>query len=177
MGPVIGEHAFERIHAAIEDGKTCARLVLDDATPDDRTGWYISPVIFSDVTRDMPLAQVEIFGPVLSVMRASSFSGAIELANSTRYALTGGVYSRNPRNLSQAQAAFRVGNLYLNRKITGAMVSRQPFGGFNMSGVGAKAGGDAYLQQFMDPRCTTENTLRRGFAPGTAASTAAPKGS
>ena len=94
-----------------------------------------------------------------------TFDEAIEVANSTKFALTGGVFSRSPKHLEQARREFRVGNLYLNRGITGALVERQPFGGFKMSGVGSKAGGPDYLLQFMDPRSVTENTMRRGFAP------------
>jgi RHH-type proline utilization regulon transcriptional repressor/proline dehydrogenase/delta 1-pyrroline-5-carboxylate dehydrogenase len=102
---------------------------------------------------------------VLAVMKAGSFDEALEIANGTRYALTGGVYSRSPANIERAKARFRVGNLYINRGITGALVGRQPFGGFHMSGGGTKAGGPDYLLQFLDPRVITENTLRRGFAP------------
>jgi RHH-type proline utilization regulon transcriptional repressor/proline dehydrogenase/delta 1-pyrroline-5-carboxylate dehydrogenase len=165
MGPVISEHAYDRIHQAIARAKDHASLLLQKPSERHDNGYYIPPVIFTNVTRDMPLAQEEIFGPVLSIMRAANFSEAIELANSTRYALTGGVYSRNPQHLFQAGEYFNVGNLYLNRKITGALVARQPFGGFNMSGTGYKAGGEHYLQQFMESYCITENTLRRGFAP------------
>ncbi|MGH7433229.1 MAG: aldehyde dehydrogenase family protein, partial [Candidatus Methylomirabilales bacterium] len=107
----------------------------------------------------------EIFGPVLAVFRAAEFEEALEIANETEYALTGGIYSRSPAHTERAKAAFRVGNLYINRKITGAIVGRQPFGGFKMSGIGSKAGGPDYLLQFMEPRTITENTLRRGFAP------------
>jgi RHH-type proline utilization regulon transcriptional repressor/proline dehydrogenase/delta 1-pyrroline-5-carboxylate dehydrogenase len=102
---------------------------------------------------------------VLSVMRAKDFEQAIELALGVEYCLTGGLFSRSPANIARAREAFRVGNLYINRKITGAIVARQPFGGFKMSGIGSKAGGPDYLLQFMDPRTVTENTLRRGFAP------------
>lgn len=111
------------------------------------------------------IAQEEVFGPVLAVMRAKDFDEALELAQSTRFALTGAVFSRSPENLAKAREKFRVGNLYLNKGSTGAMVGRQPFGGFNMSGVGSKTGGPDYLLQFMDPRCVTENTIRRGFTP------------
>src|SRR5207253_8339556 len=114
---------------------------------------------------DSALAQEEIFGPVLSVMRARSLEEALALANGTSYALTGGIYSRSPSRADPARREFRVGNLYINRKITGAIVGRQPFGGFKMSGVGSKAGGPDYLLQFLEPRVVTENTLRRGFAP------------
>jgi RHH-type proline utilization regulon transcriptional repressor/proline dehydrogenase/delta 1-pyrroline-5-carboxylate dehydrogenase len=99
------------------------------------------------------------------VMRASSFEEALALANSTAYALTGGVYSRSPANLELARQQFDVGNLYLNRPITGALVGRQPFGGHRLSGVGAKAGGEEYLTQFVVTRVVSEQTLRRGFAP------------
>jgi RHH-type proline utilization regulon transcriptional repressor/proline dehydrogenase/delta 1-pyrroline-5-carboxylate dehydrogenase len=108
---------------------------------------------------------IEIFGPLLCLMKAASFEEAITIANSTTFALTGGVFSRSPHHLALARRRFRVGNLYLNRGITGALVQRQPFGGFKMSGIGSKAGGPDYLLQFMVPRTVTENTMRRGFAP------------
>jgi RHH-type proline utilization regulon transcriptional repressor/proline dehydrogenase/delta 1-pyrroline-5-carboxylate dehydrogenase len=98
-------------------------------------------------------------------MRVADFAQALELANETDYALTGGVYSRSPKNLQAARERFDVGNLYINRPVTGALVGRQPFGGHRLSGVGAKAGGDDYLLQFMTARVVSENTLRRGFAP------------
>jgi RHH-type transcriptional regulator, proline utilization regulon repressor / proline dehydrogenase / delta 1-pyrroline-5-carboxylate dehydrogenase len=104
---------------------------------------------------------------VLSVMRARDFDEAIRIAGSPAYNLTGGLFSRTPSHLDQARREFRVGNLYLNRGITGALVGRQPFGGFGLSGAGTKAGGHEYLLHFVDPRVCTENTLRRGFAPGT----------
>ena len=116
---------------------------------------------------DAVIAQEEIFGPVLSVIRAANFDEALQVALGVRYGLTGGVYSRNPAHIMRAAREFRVGNLYINRPITGAMVGRQPFGGSRMSGVGSKAGGPDYLLQFMEPRVVTENTIRRGFAPDT----------
>jgi len=99
-------------------------------------------------------------------MRVESFAEALEVANSTAYKLTGGLFSRKPSHLETARREFRVGNLYLNRGITGALVGRQPFGGFGLSGVGTKAGGADYLLHFVEPRTCTENTLRHGFAPG-----------
>ena len=98
-------------------------------------------------------------------MKVKNFDQAIEWANSTRYSLTGAVFSRSPKHLEKAREQFNVGNLYLNRGSTGALVERHPFGGFNMSGIGSKAGGPDYLLQFMDPRLVCENTMRRGFAP------------
>ncbi|MBM3241051.1 L-glutamate gamma-semialdehyde dehydrogenase [Candidatus Poribacteria bacterium] len=122
-------------------------------------GYFFSPTIFVDVPPKTRIAQEEIFGPVLSVIKVNDLSEAIAVANGTQYALTGGIYSRNRANIERAKREFRVGNLYVNRKITGAIVSRQPFGGFKMSGVGSKAGGPDYLVQFMVPRTVTENTI------------------
>ena len=99
------------------------------------------------------------------MIKARDLEHALEIANGTKYALTGGIFSRSPENVARVKRDFRVGNLYVNRKITGALVDRQPFGGFKMSGIGSKAGGPDYLLQFVLPRTITENTLRRGFAP------------
>ena len=128
-------------------------------------GAYVPLTIVGDIKPEHRIAQEEIFGPVLAVMRAATFDEALDIANGTRFALTGGVFSRSPEHLEQARKEFRVGNLYLNRNNTGALVERQPFGGFKMSGVGSKTGGPDYLLQFLDPRVVTENTMRRGFAP------------
>jgi RHH-type proline utilization regulon transcriptional repressor/proline dehydrogenase/delta 1-pyrroline-5-carboxylate dehydrogenase len=99
-------------------------------------------------------------------MRVADFDQALDWANRTTFKLTGGVFSRMPSHLERARREFRVGNLYLNRGITGALVGRQPFGGFGLSGGGTKAGGADYLLHFVEPRCSTENTMRHGFAPG-----------
>jgi len=126
----------------------------------------VAPHIFSNIQPHHRLANEEIFGPVLSVIKVKDFDEALAVANSTIYKLTGGVFSRKPSHLERARREYRVGNLYLNRGITGALVGRQPFGGFGMSGVGSKAGGRDYLLQFVEPRAVCENTMRRGFAPG-----------
>ena len=165
LGPVIDAAARQRLAGVIAKGRTTARLLTSVGDDLPATGYYMAPAVFTDVAPDDALAQDEIFGPVLAVLRADTFEQAITLANNTCYALSGGVYSRRPVHLDYARAAFQVGNLYLNRKITGALVSRQPFGGFRLSGLGSKAGGPDYLKQFTDPVCITENTLRRGFAP------------
>jgi len=165
LGPVIDADSRARIAAVISTGRTRARLLTPARDDVPAAGYYLAPAIFTDVEPDDPLAQEEIFGPVLAVLKVDTFEQAIAVANNTRYALTGGVYSRRPVHLERARAGFQVGNLYLNRKITGAQVSRQPFGGFRLSGMGSKAGGPDYLKQFTDPVCITENTLRRGFAP------------
>ncbi len=164
LGPVIDARARDRIRQAIEAGKQTARPVLETDVSALGDGYYVGPTIFTDADPGSAFCQEEIFGPVLAVLRAATFSQALEIAMRTDYALTGGVYSRSPDNLERACREFRVGNLYLNRKITGAVVGRQPFGGFRMSGIGSKAGGPDYLLQFLEPRTITENTLRRGFA-------------
>jgi len=115
----------------------------------------VAPHIFTGVDRHSPLAQEEIFGPVLAVMAARDLKEALSMALDVPYGLTGGVYSRLPSHLALAEREFRVGNLYLNRPITGALVGRQPFGGARMSGVGSKTGGPGYLLQFMEPRTVT----------------------
>ena len=170
MGPVIDAKAAEEIRSYIEIGKTEGKLELAGVVPDgldEKTGRdHIGPHIFSGIKPHHRLAKEEIFGPVLAVMRVKDFDEALEVANSSEYKLTGGVFSRKPANLEKARLQFRVGNLYLNRGCTGALVARMPFGGFGMSGVGSKAGGKDYLFQFVEPRAICENTMRRGFAPG-----------
>ena len=126
----------------------------------------VGPHIFSGITQADRLACEEVFGPVVALIRVKSFDEALEVANATPYRLTGAIFTRTPSHLERARVEYRVGNLYLNRGCTGALVGRQPFGGGGMSGVGSKAGGDQYLYQFVEPRCVTENTMRRGFAPG-----------
>ena len=163
VGPVIDGIARDRIREFIAQGKQEATLALELPSPDP--GYFVGPVIFKDVAADAVVAQSEIFGPVLSVIKAKNFEEAIAIANSTNYALTGGLYSRTPSHIQQATADFEVGNLYINRSITGAIVARQPFGGYKLSGVGSKAGGPDYLLQFLDPRTVTENVQRQGFAP------------
>ncbi|THJ21831.1 MAG: aldehyde dehydrogenase family protein [Nitrospira sp. CG24D] len=161
VGPVIDARAKERIEAFIAMGQQEGRLLVRRST--EGPGHFVGPTVFADVPSRHRLAQEEIFGPVLAVMKAATVTDALEMANSTNYALTGGIYSRSPVNLALARERFDVGNLYVNRPITGALVSRQPFGGHRLSGVGAKAGGDEYLAQFMIARVISENTLRRGF--------------
>jgi RHH-type proline utilization regulon transcriptional repressor/proline dehydrogenase/delta 1-pyrroline-5-carboxylate dehydrogenase len=163
MGPVIDENAFRKINGYIELGKKEGAAFLGGKPGAE--GYYIGPVIFTGVDPLSRIAQEEIFGPVVVVMKAKDIDDAVHIANSTPYALTGGIYSRSPVNIRKARENFRVGNLYINRKITGALVGRQPFGGSGMSGVGSKAGGPDYLLQFMNPKSISENTLRRGFAP------------
>ena len=163
VGPVIDANAHSRIREYIDKGKAEAKVALEMPAPDN--GYFIGPVIFKDVSPNAVIAQEEIFGPVVAVIRVKDFKEALEVANGTNYALTGGLYSRTPSHIQQAQEEFEVGNLYINRNITGAIVARQPFGGFKLSGVGSKAGGPDYLLQFLEPRTVTENIQRQGFAP------------
>lgn len=164
MGAVIDASAQEKMASYIELGKKEGRLLLSRELP-QMQGHYVPLTIFDEIQPEHRLAQEEIFGPVLSVIKVKDFGEALAVANSTRYALTGGVFSRSPENIDKARREFRVGNLYINRGCTGAIVERHPFGGFKMSGIGSKAGGPDYLLQFMVPRLIVENTLRRGFAP------------
>jgi len=166
MGAVIDEEAFNRLRGVIERGQAEAKLAYaGDVGQLVHEGYYIAPHIFTEVKPESFLAQEEFFGPILSVLRYRDLDHALEIANGVPYALTGGLYSRSPAHIARVKREFRVGNLYINRKITGALVDRQPFGGFKLSGIGSKAGGPDYLLQFLLPRSITENTLRRGFAP------------
>ncbi|MEH2110440.1 L-glutamate gamma-semialdehyde dehydrogenase [Nostoc sp.] len=163
VGPVIDANARDRIQKYIEIGRQSAEVALELPAP--KQGYFIGPVIFSEVSPNAVISQKEIFGPVLAVIRVKDFPEALAVANGTNFALTGGLYSRTPSHIQQAQVEFEVGNLYINRNITGAIVGRQPFGGFKLSGVGSKAGGPDYLLQFLEPRAVTENIQRQGFAP------------
>jgi RHH-type proline utilization regulon transcriptional repressor/proline dehydrogenase/delta 1-pyrroline-5-carboxylate dehydrogenase len=166
LGPVIDAESRDRIRRFIDIGKKEARLAHStDVGELANLGYFVGPTIFADVPETATIAQEEIFGPVLSVIRAKDLDDAIRIANGTKYALTGGVFSRSPSHIDAVKRRFRVGNLYVNRKCTGALVDRQPFGGFKLSGIGSKAGGPDYLLQFVLPRTITENQMRRGFAP------------
>ena len=167
IGPVIDEAAKKKIETYLALGRKEHRIAFEAKLPPNLSGYFVPPTIFTEVPVDARLAQEEIFGPVLTITPARDLDEALKFANSTDYALTGGLYSRSPQNIEQVRRSFNVGNLYINRSITGAIVGRHPFGGFRMSGGGTKAGGRDYLLQFTFPRVVTENTLRRGFAPET----------
>ncbi|MFW5734462.1 MAG: L-glutamate gamma-semialdehyde dehydrogenase [Oceanidesulfovibrio sp.] len=168
MGPVVDKGQQKKIKEYVEIARKEGSIIVENtAAPelDTDNACYVPMTIVEGITPGHRIGQEEIFGPVLAVMRARNFDQAIEWANSTRYALTGGVFSRSPRHLDQARREFNVGNLYLNRNNVGALVERQAFGGFKLSGVGSKTGGPDYLVQYMDPKVVTENTMRRGFTP------------
>ncbi|MFQ5670706.1 MAG: L-glutamate gamma-semialdehyde dehydrogenase [Acidobacteriota bacterium] len=155
MGPVINQAALEKITGYIEIGRKEGRLVTGEE-PVPGGGYFIRPTTFVGVEPGARIAREEIFGPVLSVLRAESFDRALELANDTEYGLTGAVYSRNRSHLAQARRQAHAGNLYLNRKCTGALVGVHPFGGFNMSGTDSKAGGRDYLLLFSQAKSIAE---------------------
>jgi RHH-type proline utilization regulon transcriptional repressor/proline dehydrogenase/delta 1-pyrroline-5-carboxylate dehydrogenase len=166
LGPLVDADAVAKVQRYIDIGKNEARLVLAGEVGDlADEGYYVGAHIFADVPPDAVIAREEIFGPVLAVIRARDLDEAFAIANASDYALTGGMFSRSPANLGRARRELEVGNLYLNRAITGALVGRQPFGGFKLSGIGHKAGGPDYVLQFTHSRTVTENTMRRGFAP------------
>jgi RHH-type proline utilization regulon transcriptional repressor/proline dehydrogenase/delta 1-pyrroline-5-carboxylate dehydrogenase len=163
LPPVIDQASYEKLQGIIREPGADVSVLHRGKAHD--SGWFVPPAIFEVTDPEHPLMQCELFGPILTVFAARNFSHALDIANSSDFALTGAVYSRSPRHLQQAREAFRVGNLYLNRPCTGAQVHRQPFGGFKMSGAGTKAGGPGYLLNFAEMRVCTENTMRRGFAP------------
>jgi len=163
MGPLIDERALAHVRELIAIGNQEGICLLDRRI--EGPGYFQGPVIFTGIAPHHRIAQEEIFGPVMALIRAKDFPSALQIANDSSYALSGGIYSRSPANIQLAREGFDVGNLYINRPITGSLVGRQPFGGHRLSGIGVKAGGEGYLQQFMVTKVLSENTLRRGFAP------------
>jgi predicted delta-1-pyrroline-5-carboxylate dehydrogenase group 2 len=160
--PVIEREARDRVESyaarAAAEGTVVARR---EPVPD--RGWFCAPTVVTDLPPESPVLHDEIFGPVLAVERVRSIDAACELLEQSPFALTGGLFSRNPAVVEEVTRRAPVGNLYVNRHITGAMVGRQPFGGNRRSGIGSKAGGPDYLLQFVEPRVVTENTMRHGL--------------
>jgi 1-pyrroline-5-carboxylate dehydrogenase len=157
MGPVIEMAALQKHLDAIAAGRREGRLALGgDAMPTPTSGYFLEPTIFADIPPTGRLAQEEIFGPVLTCIRARDFEAGLDIANTTEYGLTGAVYSLRRDRLERARRDFHVGNLYFNRKCTGAFVGQEPFGGFNMSGTDSKAGGRDYLLLFTQAKVVSE---------------------
>jgi 1-pyrroline-5-carboxylate dehydrogenase len=155
MGAVIDQKSRDKIRQYIEIGKQEGRVVHGGEVQGDG-GFFVQPTIVADVAPEAKLSQEEIFGPVLAFIKAGDYDEALDVANNTEYGLTGGVYSRDRERLARARDDFHVGNLYLNRKITGAMVGAHPFGGFNMSGTDSKTGGKDYLLLFLQGKSIAE---------------------
>jgi 1-pyrroline-5-carboxylate dehydrogenase len=157
MGPVINQASLDSMLRSIEIGKKEGKLIAGGNVPATTDGGYfLEPTVFADVAPDAVIAQEEIFGPVLAVIKVAGFEEGLRVANNTEYGLTGSVYTSDPARKAAARSAFHVGNLYFNRKCTGAMVGAHPFGGFNMSGTDSKAGGPDYLYLFTQAKSVAE---------------------
>ncbi|MCA9506903.1 MAG: proline dehydrogenase family protein [Myxococcales bacterium] len=165
MGPVIDEEAQMRLKEKIKMLREDEKIKSIYIGENKNLGFFVPPAIFLVEDQNHWLMQEELFGPILALYKAKDLEHALMVANNTRFALTGALFSRSPQNIAKAKSLFRVGNLYINQKCTGAMVNRQPFGGFKMSGTGIKAGGPHYLLNFVDAKVISENTMRRGFTP------------
>jgi 1-pyrroline-5-carboxylate dehydrogenase len=161
MGPVVNKDALESMLHYIEEGKKEGRLVAGGKTVETAEGGYfLEPTVFADIAPDAVIAQEEIFGPVLALIKVESFEEGLKVANNTEYGLTGALYTDDPARLEIARREFNVGNLYFNRKCTGAMVGAHPFGGFNMSGTDSKAGGPDYLYLFTQAKSVAERLTK-----------------
>jgi len=168
IGPLIDAEARAKVRGYVDIGRAEGRVVLDRSSAIPARlgdGYFVGPVIIDSLGASSRLATDEVFGPVLAVFRAGDLHEALRIANDTPYALTAGVFSRSPSVIERCGRELRAGNVYVNRSLTGAVVGRQPFGGYGLSGTGSKAGGPDYLLQFCEPRAVAENTVRQGFSP------------
>jgi RHH-type proline utilization regulon transcriptional repressor/proline dehydrogenase/delta 1-pyrroline-5-carboxylate dehydrogenase len=159
---VIERDAQERVQRYTEEAERTGRVAARAAEV-PQGGWFATPAVVADLPPDSPVLTEEIFGPLLAVERVKSVEDACDRVDASPFALTGGLFARNPDTVDYVVDRTPVGNLYVNRSITGAMVGRQPFGGNRLSGTGTKAGGPGYLLQFVEPRVVTENTMRHGL--------------
>jgi len=159
MGPVVNERSQQSILAYIQKAVSEGGRIVAGGTAAGEGGYFVRPTVIADVDPRATIAQEEIFGPVLAVIKAKDFDHAMQIANNTEFGLTGAVYTRNPKRLQRAEKEFHVGNLYLNRKCTGALVGVHPFGGFNMSGTDSKAGGQDYLLLFLQAKSIAKKNI------------------
>ena len=163
LGPLVDEQSYKKIKNFVKTQILSAQKIYEGENLDG--GWFIPPTVFLTDHADCPLMQEELFAPILTLLKVKNFEEAIQQANNTRYGLTAAIYSRQPSHIEKFKQLIEVGNVYINRNCTGALVQRHPFGGYKMSGLGSKTGDLEYLKQFLHARVTTENTMRRGFAP------------
>jgi RHH-type proline utilization regulon transcriptional repressor/proline dehydrogenase/delta 1-pyrroline-5-carboxylate dehydrogenase len=163
VGPVIEQAAQERVARYAAEAERSGRIAARAGTVPDGAGWFAAPTLAADLPEDSPVLSEEIFGPLLAIERVRDVDDACDRVDASPFALTGGLFARNPDTVDRVIERSPVGNLYVNRAITGAMVARQPFGGNRLSGTGTKAGGPGYLLQFVEPRVVTENTMRHGL--------------
>jgi RHH-type proline utilization regulon transcriptional repressor/proline dehydrogenase/delta 1-pyrroline-5-carboxylate dehydrogenase len=161
--PVIEQEAQERVARYTREAEKAGRIAARAREVPDTGGWFAQPALATDLPADSPVLTEEIFGPLLAVERVRDVDEACDRVDASPFALTGGLFARNPDTVDRVIERSPVGNLYVNRAITGAMVARQPFGGNRLSGTGTKAGGPGYLLQFVEPRVVTENTMRHGL--------------
>jgi RHH-type proline utilization regulon transcriptional repressor/proline dehydrogenase/delta 1-pyrroline-5-carboxylate dehydrogenase len=161
--PVIEREAQERVERYRALARDTGRLVAEHRDGVPPTGWFVAPTVVADLPADSPVLTEEVFGPLLAVERVRDVDHACDRIDELPFALTGGLFARNPQTVEHVVRRTPVGNLYVNREITGAMVGRQPFGGGRLSGTGPKAGGPDYLLQFVEARAVTENTVRHGL--------------
>jgi RHH-type proline utilization regulon transcriptional repressor/proline dehydrogenase/delta 1-pyrroline-5-carboxylate dehydrogenase len=160
--PVIEQEAQERVARYHAQAERTGRIAAAAPVP-EHDGWFATPAVAAELPEDSPVLQEEIFGPLLAVERVRDVDEACDRIDASPFALTGGLFARNPDTVDRVVERTPVGNLYVNRAVTGAMVARQPFGGNRLSGTGTKAGGPAYLLQFVEPRVVSENTVRHGL--------------
>jgi RHH-type proline utilization regulon transcriptional repressor/proline dehydrogenase/delta 1-pyrroline-5-carboxylate dehydrogenase len=160
--PVIEREAQDRVARYADDARRTGRIAATAPVRED-AGWFVAPTVAADLPADSPVLHEEIFGPLLAVERVRDVGEACDRLDASPFALTGGLFARNPDTVDYVVDRSPVGNLYVNRAVTGAMVARQPFGGNRLSGTGTKAGGPAYLLQFVEPRVVCENTVRHGL--------------
>ncbi|MBV9309657.1 MAG: aldehyde dehydrogenase family protein, partial [Solirubrobacterales bacterium] len=161
--PLIEQAAQRRVERYAELAESEGRVVARGAVGPER-GWFCQPLLAGELSPDSPVLREEVFGPLLTIEPVASIEDACDIVDGLPYGLTGGLFARDPATVRYVRERSPVGNLYVNRAITGAMVGRQPFGGNRLSGTGAKAGGPDYLLQFVEPRVVTENTMRHGLA-------------
>ncbi len=163
LGPVVDESSYKKIKSFLKTQTISSQKIYESKNLEG--GWFIPPIVFLTDQADCPLMQEELFAPVLTLFKVKNFEEAIKQTNNTRYGLTAALYSRRPSHIEKFKQWVEAGNIYINRNCTGALVQRHPFGGYKMSGLGSKTGGPEYLKQFLNQKITTENTMRRGFAP------------